>query len=127
MSNDKPTCTCPSGDGSLRWPCPAHPAEAKPAPAVEPKIQRYSVNRQGFMTMDKGPKGGWVRYEDHRSALALAAAPAAPAPEPLTEQQKREMAEGYFSEQWAIRHAIDMLHDCERAHGIGAASKGGKA
>ncbi|HBP5719909.1 TPA: hypothetical protein L6B13_01900 [Pseudomonas aeruginosa] len=20
-------CTCPSGDGSLRWPCPAHPAE----------------------------------------------------------------------------------------------------
>ncbi|HCA7684209.1 TPA: hypothetical protein MX427_006450, partial [Pseudomonas aeruginosa] len=19
-------CTCPSGDGSLRWPCPAHPA-----------------------------------------------------------------------------------------------------
>ncbi|WP_201023413.1 hypothetical protein, partial [Pseudomonas aeruginosa] len=20
------TCTCPSGDGSLRWPCPAHPA-----------------------------------------------------------------------------------------------------
>lgn len=25
MSNDK-TCTCPSGDGSLRHPCPAHPA-----------------------------------------------------------------------------------------------------
>ena len=23
-------CTCPSGDGSLRWPCPAHPAEAQP-------------------------------------------------------------------------------------------------
>jgi|GEM_PF-3817415 len=21
-------CTCPSGDGSLRWPCPAHPAAA---------------------------------------------------------------------------------------------------
>ena len=20
-----PNCTCPSGDGSLRWPCPAHP------------------------------------------------------------------------------------------------------
>lgn len=19
-------CTCPSGDGSLRWPCPSHPA-----------------------------------------------------------------------------------------------------
>lgn len=23
------TCTCPSGDGSLRWPCPVHPSEAK--------------------------------------------------------------------------------------------------
>lgn len=23
----KDICTCPSGDGSLRWPCPAHPAE----------------------------------------------------------------------------------------------------
>lgn len=22
-------CTCPSGDGSLRWPCPDHPAPAK--------------------------------------------------------------------------------------------------
>lgn len=21
-------CTCPSGDGSLRWPCPVHPPEA---------------------------------------------------------------------------------------------------
>lgn len=23
--NKQVTCTCPSGDGSLRWPCPAHP------------------------------------------------------------------------------------------------------
>lgn len=23
-----PACTCPSGDGSLRWPCPKHPAQA---------------------------------------------------------------------------------------------------
>lgn len=22
-------CTCPSGDGSLRWPCPVHPPEVK--------------------------------------------------------------------------------------------------
>ncbi len=26
-----PTCTCPSGDGSLRWPCPKHPPAAAPA------------------------------------------------------------------------------------------------
>ncbi|WP_374424589.1 ead/Ea22-like family protein [Chromobacterium sp.] len=24
-----PRCTCPSGDGSLRWPCPRHPPGAK--------------------------------------------------------------------------------------------------
>lgn len=24
-------CTCPSGDGSLRWPCPVHPPERKAA------------------------------------------------------------------------------------------------
>jgi hypothetical protein len=23
-------CTCPSGDGSLRWPCPVHPPESVP-------------------------------------------------------------------------------------------------
>ncbi len=26
-----PACTCPSGDGSLRWPCPEHPAPAPEA------------------------------------------------------------------------------------------------
>lgn len=25
MLHTKPDCTCPSGDGSLRWPCPEHP------------------------------------------------------------------------------------------------------
>ncbi|HHL1955317.1 TPA: DUF551 domain-containing protein [Klebsiella pneumoniae] len=23
-----PVCTCPSGDGSLRWPCPVHPGNS---------------------------------------------------------------------------------------------------
>jgi hypothetical protein len=25
----RPACTCPSGDGSLQWPCPAHPPTQK--------------------------------------------------------------------------------------------------
>lgn len=33
----EPVCTCPSGDGSLRWPCPAHPPEATPAQAQQAK------------------------------------------------------------------------------------------
>lgn len=28
-------CTCPSGDGSLRWPCPAHPPEQPERGAVD--------------------------------------------------------------------------------------------
>lgn len=27
-------CSCPSGDGSLRWPCPVHPPEAQPVDGV---------------------------------------------------------------------------------------------
>jgi hypothetical protein len=38
-----PVCTCPSGDGSLRWPCPSHPpAEAKPA---EPVVTVLRIDR----------------------------------------------------------------------------------
>lgn len=28
MLQAKPACTCPSGDGSLRWPCPVHPGNS---------------------------------------------------------------------------------------------------
>ncbi len=36
-----PTCTCPSGDGSLRWPCPKHPAPS--APGIDLKAFREPV------------------------------------------------------------------------------------
>lgn len=32
---DVACCTCPSGDGSLRWPCPKHPPELYPQPASD--------------------------------------------------------------------------------------------
>lgn len=36
-------CTCPSGDGSLRWPCPTHP------PAVPtPELQRMTAGRATY-------------------------------------------------------------------------------
>ncbi|HFT4706443.1 TPA: hypothetical protein ACHT65_003574 [Klebsiella pneumoniae] len=28
MLQAEPVCTCPSGDGSLRWPCPVHPGSS---------------------------------------------------------------------------------------------------
>lgn len=34
-----PVCTCPSGDGSLRWPCPLHPGNS---PVVPDGIERVA-------------------------------------------------------------------------------------
>jgi hypothetical protein len=75
-------CTCPSGDGSLRWPCPAHPSEAKPA--VEPPAWRYK-----YKFRDIGETGAY-EYHSHEFAciaglprgepLYTHAAPSAPAP-----------------------------------------------
>lgn len=36
----KQTCTCPSGDGSLRWPCPDHPPEPVTAATVPDDTKR---------------------------------------------------------------------------------------
>lgn len=32
MLQAAPVCTCPSGDGSLRWPCPVHPGNSPETP-----------------------------------------------------------------------------------------------
>lgn len=32
MLPENPVCTCPSGDGSLRWPCPVHPGNSPAIP-----------------------------------------------------------------------------------------------
>lgn len=45
MSTTDLICTCPSGDGSLRWPCPAHPPEAAtPAPAWDAATHKELVS-----------------------------------------------------------------------------------
>ena len=36
----KKHCTCPSGDGSLRWPCPDHPPEPVTAATVPDDTKR---------------------------------------------------------------------------------------
>lgn len=40
FTKDETTCTCPSGDGSLRWPCPVHP------PAAQPAVQKDAVDTE---------------------------------------------------------------------------------
>lgn len=39
----QPECSCPSGDGSLRWPCAAHPPAGSPADAVQGEADKLAA------------------------------------------------------------------------------------
>ncbi|SDH42047.1 MULTISPECIES: hypothetical protein [unclassified Duganella] len=51
-NSQNPNCSCPSGNGSLRWPCPIHPPERVRQPAVGAGDQRAefeaAARRQGY-------------------------------------------------------------------------------
>ncbi|EPI3538184.1 hypothetical protein [Klebsiella pneumoniae] len=54
MLQASPVCTCPSGDGSLRWPCPVHPGNSPVIP-------------DGYVMVPKEPtkemiNAGWLYY-----------------------------------------------------------------
>lgn len=54
MLQAAPVCTCPSGDGSLRWPCPVHPGNSPVIP-------------NGYVMVPKEPTkemidAGWLHY-----------------------------------------------------------------
>jgi len=38
---------------------------------------------------------------------------------PMTEDEKRALIRGFFSESWAIENALNLLHDFEQHHKIG--------
>lgn len=40
MLQENPVCTCPSGDGSLRWPCPVHPGNS---PVVPDEVEHVAA------------------------------------------------------------------------------------
>lgn len=55
MLQASPVCTCPSGDGSLRWPCPVHPGNSPVIP-------------DGYVMVPKEPTkemidAGWLHYK----------------------------------------------------------------
>jgi hypothetical protein len=64
------SCTCPSGDGSLRWPCPAHPSEAKPAVPVADGCQVVHVvmKDDGTIRLKKGDRSTWVGFKSDDKA-----------------------------------------------------------
>lgn len=58
----KQSCTCPSGDGSLRWPCPSHTPgldliAAASTPAAVADAERSTLHRLA----DQLPLAEWVR------------------------------------------------------------------
>jgi hypothetical protein len=60
----------------------------------------------------------WARHFADAIGKPYASPPAQPAPVPLTEQQKQELAENWFAEDWAITKAMGMMYDHERSLGI---------
>lgn len=83
MLQAEPVCTCPSGDGSLRWPCPVHPSSSPVIP-------------DGYVMVPKEPTkemidAGWLHYMGTKNPSSkgtykamLAAAPRLPGSEPAT-------------------------------------------
>lgn len=76
---DEPSeeCTCPSGDGSLRWPCPTHPPA--PSPAREKRWTLRPSRDDGYELawFDGKRTEGWWLSAEQADALrpALAAVP----------------------------------------------------
>ena len=58
------TCTCPSGDGSLRWPCPQHP----PTPHVVETVEGRDAIPVGTVVRSASGTIG-CRYDGHRGLV----------------------------------------------------------
>lgn len=62
------TCTCPSGDGSLRWPCPAHPGNSPVSPdTCTWTFSSYDSHWSGtcgieWIFTDGGPEENGVKF-----------------------------------------------------------------
>lgn len=53
MLQAAPVCTCPSGDGSLRWPCPVHPGNSPAIPGWIPVSQRMPGSQEWVIVFAK--------------------------------------------------------------------------
>lgn len=77
-----PVCTCPSGDGSLRWPCPVHPGNSPVIPdgyVMVPVEPTKEILDEFDSIIDYGAEDSVDAW--HR---LLAAAPQSPGSEPAT-------------------------------------------
>ncbi|HEL4559555.1 TPA: hypothetical protein UN082_001899 [Klebsiella pneumoniae] len=64
-----PVCTCPSGNGSLRWPCPVHPGNSPANPGCWFRTCRPVVlNDMRFVVCPDCGNKRCPRANDHRNA-----------------------------------------------------------
>ncbi len=132
MLQASPVCTCPSGDGSLRWPCPVHagnsPAQSDCCPAQNSATPAQDGNSpvipDGYVMVPKEPTSEMVkkmRYhvgsydrniKDGYKAM-LAAAPQSPGSDHATVpgkwipvNERMPEAEGHYL-VWANASRID--------------------
>lgn len=69
MLQASPVCTCPSGDGSLRWPCPVHPGNYPANPGCWCRTCRPVVlNDMRFVVCPDCGSKRCPRANDHRNA-----------------------------------------------------------
>lgn len=72
MLQAAPVCTCPSGDGSLRWPCPVHPGNSPIIPEGLIAAVNRLLDSDGSRGCYSAIRCGNARFEVER---LLAAAP----------------------------------------------------
>lgn len=101
-------CTCPSGDGSLRWPCPVH---AGNSPAIPDGWKMVPIDATRAM-IDAARRVEEDGYDAMHKAM-LAAAPQSPGSEPATVpgkwipvSERMPEAEGHYL-VWANASRID--------------------
>lgn len=119
------TCTCPSGDGSLRWPCPAHPPSAAPVVLPEPVAMRVRHRSETGMighypwTYTERIRGGRIPPEHELEYI-------------YTEHQVRELlantkrSTNRDDESVGLREALVRAHDWMDSQ-ADSQSKGGHA
>ena len=128
-------CTCPSGDGSLRWPCPQHPANiAQPVqqPGAEPDEflgLPFNEAKTRILALDaESARGMAISFMIQLGLLQKYAAPAQR--QPLSDEQIDSLTFQFLTAELgptaydrAIARAIEAAHKITAAP---AAQKGEK-
>ena len=128
-------CTCPSGDGSLRWPCPQHPANiAQPVqqPGAEPDEflgLPFNEAKTRILALDaESARGMAISFMIQLGLLQKYAAPAQR--QPLSDEQIDSLTFQFLTAELgptaydrAIARAIEAAHNITAAP---AAQKGEK-